>query len=647
MEGKRFKGSFRNDPMSLMLGCSTGKIRICFLILVWIQIFGSMGCNTELPQRPAIQYYFSNDSFETISEANIPWSEKKNVKYNFGYFQRSVWVRFDVVNSEENPKIQYLEFESPWVDLVEVYRIEGNKIAKDKFQGSEPFSKKEFLHRHPVFRWELPPNSKTTTYVKIENSGILSAPIRVWDEVSFVERIEYDYLANGFYFGIMLGLLIYNIFIYINVRERAYLFYCLYLSSLILNYSLLGGFLKQYFFYEAEFSVKPALYVTVNSSLFFVTMFSFYFLNLKKQFKYLRITLLFSVWAFGIMTILSFFLPHNWIEMSFIYTFPYTVILLLFSGAYSNRTNKTSSRFFVVAWVVLFIGVIFDSLTKAGVLPSTTFGRYGVQIGTAFEVMLFSLALGRRIKKLSDENNKTQSQLSVIKKDLEIAKRIQLRILPATLPSDKHLSMEVTYLPLYEVGGDFYDFLEFTENDFGMVIADVTGHGVSAALDSSTVKIAFRNAREFRSSPKDIIASMNRFVCESLNQRFVSAAYFYLDFKRMQVTFTSAGNPPFVMIRDEQVRLIECSGLLLGVSSDFEYEQLTVDLKKGDRLLIFTDGLYENIHQDRIPSEILLEEIKPIAQFSKKEFHKSLIKRLGAMRTELKDDITLLTLDLL
>ncbi len=191
--------------------------------------------------------------------------------------------------------------------------------------------------------------------------------------------------------------------------------------------------------------------------------------------------------------------------MSFIYTFPYTVILLLFSGAYSNRTNKTSSRFFVVAWVVLFIGVIFDSLTKAGVLPSTTFGRYGVQIGTAFEVMLFSLALGRRIKKLSDENNKTQSQLSVIKKDLEIAKRIQLRILPATLPSDKHLSMEVTYLPLYEVGGDFYDFLEFTENDFGMVIADVTGHGVSAALDSSTVKIAFRNAREFRSSPKDIM----------------------------------------------------------------------------------------------------------------------------------------------
>ncbi len=606
-----------------------------------------MGCNSELPQRPAIQYYFSNESFETISGSNIPWSEKKNVKYNFGYFQRSVWVQFDIINSEEKSKIQYLEFESPWVDLVEVYRVEGSKISKDKFHGSEPFSKKEFLHRHPVFRWELPPQSKTTAYVKIENSGILSAPVRVWDEVSFVERIEYDYLANGFYFGIMIGLLIYNIFIYVNVREKAYLFYCLYLSSLILNYSLLGGFLKQYFFYEAEFSVKPALYVTVNSSLFFVTLFSFYFLNLKKQFKYLRKTILFSVWMFGVMTILSLYLPHNWIEMSFIYTFPYTVILLLFSGAYSYQANKTSSRFFVVAWVVLFIGVIFDSLTKAGVLPSTTFGRYGVQIGTAFEVMLFSLALGRRIKKLSDENNKTQSQLSAIKKDLEIAKRIQLRILPASLPSDKHLSMEVTYLPLYEVGGDFYDFLESSNDDFGIVIADVTGHGVSAALDSSTVKIAFRNAREFRSSPKDIIASMNRFVCDSLNQRFVSAAYFYFDFEKMHLSFTSAGNPPLVLIRDGNVQLIECSGLLLGVSSDYEYEQLTVDLKKGDRLLIFTDGLYENIHDERIPSEILIEEIKPMVQFSKKEFHETLIKRLGALRTELKDDITLLTLDLL
>lgn len=629
--GKKASGKFLKNTKRVL-----GVVLLVFL----------SSCSSNFPERPAIQYLFSDQEITQISAKEDGWSKIHEVKYNFGYFRKFVWVKFTVVNVEQTKQNLFLELESPWVDSVEVHVFQEKVQKSFSFLGSKAFSEKDFFHRHPVFRLEIPAESNQKIYIKIRNSGILSAPVRIWTEVSFLERIQYDYFVNGIYFGIMLGLLIYNIFIYVNVREKSYLFYCLYLFTLIFNYSLLGGFLKQFIVDTAEFSVKPLLYVSVNSSLLFVSLFSYFFLDLKQKNKFLTRLLEITICFFLILSILSFYLPHNWIEISFIYTFPYSVILLLISGFLGYRSNHTSSRFFIVAWIVLFIGVIFDSLTKASVIPSTTFGRYGVQIGTAFEVVLFSLALGRRIKKLAEVNSKTQNQLSAIKKDLEIAKRIQLRILPSTLPPDKHMTVEVTYLPLYEVGGDFYDFLDFTPHDFGMVIADVTGHGVSAALDSSTVKIAFRNAREFKTSPKDLIGSMNRFVCESLNYRFVSAAYFYFNFNEMTVTFSSAGNPPLILIRDQKIFSFECNGLLLGVKNDFEYDEKVVELKKKDRLLIFTDGLYENLHFDKIPTDVLMGELLNLLNLSQREFHSKLISRLSLLRPEVKDDITLLTLDL-
>jgi serine phosphatase RsbU (regulator of sigma subunit) len=316
------------------------------------------------------------------------------------------------------------------------------------------------------------------------------------------------------------------------------------------------------------------------------------------------------------------------------------------SGIYSYWKGVKSSQFFVLAWVTLFVGVIVDSLTKASILPTTTFGRYGVQIGTAFEVILFSLALGRRLRFLLEENISSQNQLTTIRKDLETARRIQMRILPAEVPKSHQFSAIVSYLPLYDIGGDFYDYFDSNENELGIVIADVTGHGVSAALDSSTVKIAFRNAKGFMHSPKQLMAEMNRFLCTSLNARFVSAAYFYFDFDQMKLTFSSAGNPPLILIRDGEAQSEECAGLLLGVKSDFSYEQKEVLLKKGDRLLIFTDGLYENLKPNEDMYSILFPEIRPIVGLAHHDFHQKLLERLSSVRTILKDDITFISLDL-
>ncbi|TGK77557.1 serine/threonine protein phosphatase [Leptospira noumeaensis] len=616
-----------------------GRIKLFLLIFVFLS------CGTKIPERPLIQYTFESKSLEQVMSGSAVWSKAHELKYNFGYWKPSVWVKFDLINPDPEVRDCILELEAPWVDSVLLGWEEDGKLVQKQFDGFRSFENREIQHRNPVYRFTLKPLETKTIYARIQNSGILSAPFRVWRLNSFFDRMERDYIANGAYFGIIFALFLYNLLIYVSVRERAYVYYCLYLATLAINYSLLGGFFKQMIFPDLNMSVKPYLYVSVNASLTFVGLFSLTFLNLKNINPFLHRLILLSVAAFGAMAVFSFIIPHNWIEVSFIYTFPYIFLLLMSAGAYSYIKGVKSSLFFLFAWVTLFVGVIFDSLTKASLIPSTTFGRYGVQIGTALEVILFSLALGRRLRFLLEENLLAQGQLTTIKKDLETARKIQMRILPDTVPKNQKLSMVVSYQPLYDVGGDFYDYFEFSEG-FGLVIADVTGHGVSAALDSSTVKIAFRNAKEFKESPKDLIGAMNRFLCTSLNARFVSAAYFYIDFKRMKLCFSSAGNPPFILIRNREIESFECPGLLLGVRPNFSYEQKEVSLEKGDRLLFFTDGLYENLRPEEEPETILFPEIQPLVDLRQELFHLNLMNKLSEMRQSSKDDITLVSIDL-
>ncbi|XDD44805.1 7TM diverse intracellular signaling domain-containing protein (plasmid) [Leptospira sp. WS60.C2] len=617
--------------------------------ILWLLIafFSIISCTSKLPERPIIQYSFQNLTLEQVLNDEVEWSKPEELRYNFGYWKRFVWVKFELINPSESPSHYILDIESPWVDeVVLAWKFLG-KVETTVFRGTDSHALKEIPHRNPVFSLDLSPNEKRTVYLKIANVGILSAPLRIWTRNSFLDRVERDYIANGIYFGIISALLLYNLLIFISVKEKAYLFYCLYLTTLLVNYALLGGFFKQLLIPESTLNVKPYLYTSVNASLLFVGLFSLTFLNLKTLHPKLDRLILGSAVAIGVYSVFSFLIPYHWMEISFIYTFPYFILLLVSAGIYSYWKGVKSSLFFVSAWVTLFVGVIVDSLTKASILPTTTFGRYGVQIGTAFEVVLFSLALGRRLRFLLEENLASQNQLSAIRKDLEVARRIQMRILPAEVPKSEHISAIVSYLPLYDIGGDFYDYFETNGNELGIVIADVTGHGVSAALDSSTVKIAFRNAKEYLSSPNELITSMNHFLCTSLNARFVSAGYFYFDFHNMKLKFSSAGNPPLILIRNQKIVSYECPGLLLGVRPDYLYEQNELQLEKGDRFLIFTDGLYENLKPNEEPYSILFPEIEPMIGMDQDQFHKKLLERLSQLRMNVKDDITLISLDIL
>ena len=199
---------------------------------------------------------------------------------------------------------------------------------------------------------------------------------------------------------------------------------------------------------------------------------------------------------------------------------------------------------------------------------------------------------------------------------MRLAGVIQRRMIPEKAPLMPGLDIAATYIPCFDVSGDLYDFLQVSDRCIIVAIADVIGKGIPAAIMMSSFQGALRayaNAlmpcqgvlhvcaqTECKADVvKEIISRLNEMAChECRNGEFVTLFYAIVDVKEGAITYCNCGHEPTVLIRDGQNIGLEKGGLVLGVDAQAEYEIETVELKAGDCLLFYTDGLIDAINFD-------------------------------------------------
>jgi len=184
-------------------------------------------------------------------------------------------------------------------------------------------------------------------------------------------------------------------------------------------------------------------------------------------------------------------------------------------------------------------------------------------------------------------------QLNDIQKELEVAKRIQLSILPGKFPDSASFRVAARYVPMTSVAGDFYDFIVADDRQAGLLIADVSGHGVPAALIASMVKLAATAQRGKAGDPSGLLSGMNAALCGNTQNQFVTAAYVHLDSEARELRYSAAGHPPMLLLRAGKVREVEENGLMLAAFDFATYSTAAQKLEPGDRLLLYTDGIVE------------------------------------------------------
>jgi sigma-B regulation protein RsbU (phosphoserine phosphatase) len=184
-------------------------------------------------------------------------------------------------------------------------------------------------------------------------------------------------------------------------------------------------------------------------------------------------------------------------------------------------------------------------------------------------------------------------ELGEIQKELEVARRIQLSILPSEFPQSANFRVAARYVPMTSVAGDFYDFIVADEKSAGLLIADVSGHGVPAALIASMVKLAATSQRANAADPSGLLSGMNAALFGNTQNQFVTAAYVHLDSESQELRYSAAGHPPMLLLRDGKVMQVSENGLMLAAFDFAAYSTAVQRLEAGDRLLLYTDGIVE------------------------------------------------------
>lgn len=261
------------------------------------------------------------------------------------------------------------------------------------------------------------------------------------------------------------------------------------------------------------------------------------------------------------------------------------------------------------------------------------------------------LALGYVAVQRTFENER---RLLTIESELETARQIQFSILPENIPALPRLRIAAGYHPMSAVAGDFYQFIPLDDHRVGVLVADVSGHGVPAALIASMIKVAMQSVAACATDPSRVLIELNRILSPELRGQLISAAYLWIDTEHRCARYSAAGHPPLLYWRDSggELQRIESNGLLFGVAAHGEYPVCSLVLQPQDRLLLYTDGVTEpeNAAGEAFGDRRLGEIVRDHRSCPGSELLHIILSQLRAWppaSASQQDDITLIVIDVL
>jgi sigma-B regulation protein RsbU (phosphoserine phosphatase) len=256
-------------------------------------------------------------------------------------------------------------------------------------------------------------------------------------------------------------------------------------------------------------------------------------------------------------------------------------LLILLHVLGRNSANSFAAS---LTWPLLVFGILVV-LENKGVRPA------GLDLEpVGFLILLAGLGSTAVRRALA-----TERKLIDVEQELATARRIQNSIIAHVPPDLPKLRLATRYQPMTSVAGDFFDFLKTSDHLLTILVADVSGHGVPAALVASMLKVCFSAQREQANNPAGILAGLNVMLQGSLGGQYVTAACAAIDTEARIITYAGAGHPPGLLLRKGTGKIVHLAenGLFIGPFPNATYSNISVPFNAGDKLLLYTDGIVE------------------------------------------------------
>ena len=330
---------------------------------------------------------------------------------NFGFTRSIYWARVNIKNLDQDGGRYLLEIGYPLIDHVKLFVISRDgRISTSESGDTLPFSQRDISYRNIVFM--LPPDDSATLYLRFETESSMRLPMTIWKLESFLTHVNHEELAYGIYYGLMLAMAIYNLFIFFNIKQKSYLLYVVYVVSFTLLQMSLDGVAYEYLWPDSPRWANQSVPFLIGAGFFWGLLFAQDFMQ-SRQYAPIMHRMM-TVWVlFAALLMLA--AQH----LSYAVSIKLGIALAVSGPVVAFTTNvkcivkgSRPARFVLGAFVLFLAGMVITALSAAAVLPANVISNSSLQITSALQVLLLSLGLADRINVLRKQSEDSARKLT-------------------------------------------------------------------------------------------------------------------------------------------------------------------------------------------------------------------------------------------
>ncbi|TGN11131.1 PP2C family protein-serine/threonine phosphatase [Leptospira ilyithenensis] len=442
---------------------------------------------------------------------------------------------------------------------------------------------------------------------------------------------------------VVLSLLFLGLF-FLRWEERIYLYFSiLLLSSAIVE--VMNGFIAFSLFNYSRITI-PLIYINfaiypILLLLFLKQIYPVFFKNLFEIMIFVHVLVyvysLLASWNSGISFLNAEWNYSWWVILEGIIAILISIYVLI----------RGDSKLKLVTWGLLAIVITgsHDTLVDMNVFP---WKQRIIHQGFWMMILLFGFFVFRyywnilnsidSFNKELQKKNKDLERLFAIDKDMALAKELQRSLLSDHIKEDENINLVAFTQSLHSIGGDYFDHDCDSLGNWGILLCDVAGHGISSAVVAAMSKMAFTGAKAYIQYPTRVFNFMNRHLSGKTKGLFITASYLFIDTETGKLVYSNAGHPGFFILRNNSAALLEhrAKGKPLGVFGESEYKEESTQLLSGDKIFLYTDGVLdlnndknESFNEERLKQllwenkNLPIQNLKTTVQNSLSDFCKS------------------------
>ncbi len=387
--------------------------------LVFSSLVGAVTFDEQVRALPLGQsmYVFEDvrgdASIDDVSSQAVQGSFRLHDKpvLNAGYSRSVFWLRLDLQylpRQEQGARSWLLELAYPPLDHLELYLPDdsGSFALAQRTGDALPFDSRQIRQNNYLFELSLEPGQTKRLYLRLESQGSIQAPLTLWSPNAYLEEQPGRIYVLGIIYGVLLVMLVYNLFIFLSVRDTSYLYYILYIASFGLYQISVNGAGIEYFWPDSPWWANAATPFLIGSAALFGCQFARSFLHTAEHSPWVDRLLLVLMASGAAVMILALCISYaTALRLATYLALLFTVVIFA-AGILAWLRGMRVARYFIFAWTAFLVGGIVNTLMVLGYVPNVFLTMYASQIGSALEVGLLSLALADRINAMKEERTR-------------------------------------------------------------------------------------------------------------------------------------------------------------------------------------------------------------------------------------------------